>query len=88
MINNEWIFHDSYIIHVPCNKKAFRFYGTEGKIWCNKCSARFPDELEELADFIYDKIEIQPFEFYGWTSYFYLSTSFNYNWDNFYIVFK
>lgn len=68
----EWTFHNNTIIHVPCNKKAIRFHGTHGKIWCNKCSARFPDELEDLADFIYEKEELRPLEFYGWTGYFYL----------------
>lgn len=63
-MNEEWIFHAHYIIHVPCKKKAFRFYGTNGRIWCNKCSARFPEELENLADFIYEKEEVHPLAFY------------------------
>ena len=63
-MNKEWIFHDNYIIHTPCNKKAFRFHGTHGKIWCNKCSARCPEELESMADFVYEHEEIEPMRFY------------------------
>lgn len=63
-MHQDWIFHDHYIIHVPCKKKAFRFLGTHGKIWCNKCSARFPEELESMANFIYDLEEIEPLRFY------------------------
>ena len=60
----DWDFSTDRIIHLPCGRRANRFLGTHGKIWCTKCSARLPDELEFVSDFMYPRLTLRPLEFY------------------------